>query len=75
MRRARVQGADAEQATKQRGKSKVGFGIARLICVKQKETLVLRETSVFVHGKLLGELWNASVRALLCSASTWPLLG
>lgn len=39
-----MQGADAEQATKQRGKSKVEFGIARLICVKQKETLVLRET-------------------------------
>lgn len=39
-----MQGADAEQATKQRCKSKVEFGIARLICVKQKETLVLRET-------------------------------
>lgn len=45
-------GADAEQATKQRDKSKVEFGITRPICVRQKETPILREASMFVHSKL-----------------------
>lgn len=47
-----MSGADAEQATKQRDKSKVEFGTTRLICVRQKETLILRKASVFVHSKL-----------------------
>lgn len=45
-------GADAEQATKQRDKSKVELGTTRLICVRQKETLILRNASVFVNSKL-----------------------
>lgn len=75
-----MQGADAEQAIKQRGKSKVEFGIARLICVRQKETLILRESlSVCAQQTWLRELSDTSVvvalRLFLCSASTWPLLG
>lgn len=56
-------GADAEQATKQRDKSKVEFGITRLICVRQKEILILREASVFVHSKLcLGNFGTLMLR-------------
>lgn len=56
-------GADAEQATKQRDKSQVEFGITRLICVRQKETLILREASVFVHSKLcLGNFGTLMLR-------------
>lgn len=72
-------GADAEQATKQRDKSKVEFGITRLICVRQKEiegdTNFKRSFSVCAQQTLLRELWDTNVKALLCGVRTWPLLG
>lgn len=47
-------------------------GITRLICVRQKKTLILRETEVFVNSKLyLGSFQTLALRLFLYLACPW----